>query len=181
MYRFPIALLVAVLSLPQLALPQTTEVVEKEIRTMKTQDTVRAFLVALEEKDMTAFADVWADDAVQDMPFSPEGFPKRVEGKENIVAHYAAWPDISGSAQFTDHLVFYPMADPEWVFVEYRGLVEILTTGKIYKQQYGGLFHVRRGKIVLFREYYDPVAFSYAFDLGPDGAGALGTPGSSSP
>lgn len=141
---------------------------------MTSQDTVRAFLGALEEKDMAAFAEVWADDGVQDMPFSPEGFPKRVEGKENIIAHYAAWPEISGDAAFTDDLVFYPMADAEWVFAEYRGRVEILTTGRVYEQRYGGLFHVRDGKIVLFREYYDPAAFAYAFNLGPEGANALG-------
>lgn len=138
-----------------------------------TAQAVWSFLTALERKDMGAFADVWANDAVQDMPFAPEGFPKQISGKDNIVAHYMAWPDISGDANFTDNLVFYPMANPEWVFVEYQGRVDILTTNRTYEQRYGGLFHVQDGKIVLFREYFDPAPFVYAFDLRPDGASAL--------
>ena len=131
----------------------------------QTEQAVRDFLISLETKDMDAFAAVWAEDAVQDMPFSPAGFPKRVEGRENLIRHYAAWPEISGRANFTNELVFYPMADPTMVFAEWRGVVEILPTGRLYEQQYGGLFHVVDGQIQLFREYYDPIVFSVAFDL----------------
>jgi ketosteroid isomerase-like protein len=134
----------------------------------QTEQAVRAFLTSLETKDMEAFAAVWADDAVQDMPFSPEGFPKRVAGRENLVQHYAAWPEISGSANFTDELVFYPMLDPTMVFAEWRGVVDILPTGRLYEQRYGGLFHVVDGKIQLFREYYDPIVFRVAFGLDED-------------
>ena len=131
----------------------------------QTEQAVRDFLTSLETKDMDAFAAVWAEEAVQDMPFSPAGFPKRVEGRENLIQHYAAWPEISGNANFTDELVFYPMADPTMVFAEWRGVVEILPTGRLYEQQYGGLFHVVDGQIQLFREYYDPIVFSVAFGL----------------
>ncbi len=131
----------------------------------QTEQAVRNFLTSLETKDMDAFAAVWAEDAVQDMPFSPEGFPKRVEGRENLIEHYAAWPEISGSANFTDELVFYPMADPTMVFAEWRGVVAIIPTGRLYEQRYGGLFHVVDGQIQLFREYYDPIVFRTAFGL----------------
>ncbi|NEQ42553.1 MAG: hypothetical protein F6K00_02905 [Leptolyngbya sp. SIOISBB] len=135
------------------------------LQQQQTEQGVRDFLTSLETKDMDAFATVWAEDAVQDMPFSPAGFPKRVEGRENLIQHYAAWPEISGNANFTDELVFYPMADPTMVFAEWRGVVDILPTGRLYEQQYGGLFHVVEGQIQLFREYYDPIVFSVAFGL----------------
>lgn len=131
----------------------------------KTAQTVRDFLTALETKDMEKFAGVWADDAVQDMPYSPDGFPKRVSGKANLLAHYSGWPETAGEADFTSKLVFYPMQDPEMVFVEFSGDVAIVPTGRQYKQTYGGLFHVVNGKIKLFREYYDPAPFRYAFGL----------------
>jgi len=126
---------------------------------------VRTFLTALEEKDMEKFASVWADDAVQDMPYSPEGHPKRVAGKDNLLAMYAGWPDNAGTADFTSQLVFYPMQDPETIFAEFKGDVEVIPTGRRYRQTYGGLFHVVDGKIELFREYYDPVPFAWAFGL----------------
>ena len=138
------------------------------IQRQQTKQTVIDFLTALEDKDMDKFAELWAEDAVQDMPFSPEGFPKRVEGKNALIQHYAAWPEISGLANFTDNLVFYPMQDATMVFAEWRGDVEIIPTGKQYKQQYGGLFHVVDGKIELFREYYDPIVFKDAFGLDAD-------------
>ncbi len=131
----------------------------------QTADAVLAFLTSLEDKDMERLASVWAEDAVQDMPYSPEGHPKRVVGRENLISLYAGWPDNSGDADFTSQLVFYPMQDPETIFVEFKGDVEIIPTGRQYRQTYGGLFHVVEGKIRLFREYYDPAPFEWAFGL----------------
>ncbi len=135
------------------------------IQRQQTKQAVIDFLTALEDKDMDKLAAVWAEDAVQDMPFSPEGFPKRVEGKANLIEHYAAWPETSGEADFTNNLVFYPLQDATMVFAEWRGDVEIIPTNRQYQQRYGGLFHVVDGKIELFREYYDPIVFQYAFGL----------------
>jgi ketosteroid isomerase-like protein len=131
----------------------------------QTAEAVRTFLSSLEEKDMEKFASVWADDAVQDMPYAPEGHPKRVVGKNNLVNLYSSWPQNSGKTDFTSQLIFYPMQDPETVFVEFKGDVEVIPTGRQYKQTYGGLFHVVGGKIKLFREYYNPAPFVWAFGL----------------
>ena len=135
------------------------------IERQRTEQAVRDFLISLEEKDMEKFASLWAEDAMQDMPFSPEGFPKRVNGRAEVIALYANWPQTSGKADFTSQLVFYPMQDPQKVFAEWRGEVDVVPTGRKYLQTYGGLFHVENGKIKLFREYYDPVPFKYAFGL----------------
>ena len=135
------------------------------LQQQQTEHTARIFLASSESKDMEAFAAVWAEVAVQDMPFSPVGFPKRLDGRENLIQHYAAWPEISGNANFTDKLRFYPMLEPTMVFAEWYGVVDILPTGRLYQQQYGGLFHVVDNQIQLFREYYDPIVFRDAFGL----------------
>ncbi|MBL0924004.1 MAG: nuclear transport factor 2 family protein [Sphingomonadaceae bacterium] len=135
------------------------------IQRQQTRAAVMDFLIGLETKDMTKVNSVWADDAVQDMPFSPEGHPKRVVGKAALVELYKNWPTISGKAEFTDGIVFHPTLDPQTVFVEYRGIVDVIPTGRTYRQTYGGLFHVDKGKITLFREYYDPAPFAWAFGL----------------
>ena len=108
---------------------------------------------------------VWAEDAVQEMPFSPPGHPKRVAGRDNLVALYAGWPTNTGEANFTDELIFYPTLDPRIVFAEFRGVTHVTLTDKVYDQDYGGLFYVEDGKIKLFREYYDPARFAEAFGL----------------
>lgn len=135
------------------------------IKRQQTRDAVLSFLTSLESKDMARFASVLDDDMVQDMPYSPDGHPKRVSGKANILELFANWPKVSKNADFTSQLVFYPMQSAEMVFVEYTGDVDIIPTGRKYRQSYGGLFHVVEGKIKLFREYYDPEPFKYAFAL----------------
>jgi ketosteroid isomerase-like protein len=130
-----------------------------------TRRVVLDFLEGLETKDMARVNGVWADDAVQDMPYSPPGHPRRVVGRQALIDLYAGWPHVSGRAEFTDGIVFHPTLDPEIVFVEYKGTVEVVPTGRTYRQSYGGLFHIENGKITLFREYYDPAAFAWAFNL----------------
>ena len=131
----------------------------------KAQQAVRDFLEGLETFDMERVNGVWAGDAVQDMPYAPDNFPSRVVGRQGIIGLYAAWPDSVTDPVFTDDLVFYPTRDPEVVFAEWTGRVDVIATGRRYEQRYGGLFHVENGQITLYREYFDPRPFSYAFGL----------------
>ena len=140
------------------------------LRRQAARRVVLDFLEGLETKDMARVNGVWAEDAVQDMPYSPPGHPRRVVGRQALIDLYAGWPQVSGHAEFTDGIVFHPTLDPDIVFVEYRGTVEVIPTGRTYRQTYGGLFHIENGKITLFREYYDPAAFAWAFDLQGDPA-----------
>ncbi|MEM7637520.1 MAG: nuclear transport factor 2 family protein [Pseudomonadota bacterium] len=135
------------------------------IQRQQTRQTVIDFLTGLETKDMDKVNQVWAEDAVQDMPYVPAYWDHQVIGKSALIAQYAGWPEVSGAANFTDTLIFYPMQDPQTVYVEFKGEVEILPTGRTYRQTYGGLFHVEHGKITLYREYFDPRAFERAFGL----------------
>jgi ketosteroid isomerase-like protein len=136
----------------------------------QTRQAVLDFLTGLEKKDMAQVNAVWAEDAVQEMPYVPEGFPSRVVGRDALIRQYAAWPEVSGRARFTDGIRFYPTRDPRIVFVEYHGVTEVVPTKRTYDQRYGGLFHVDNGKITLFREYFDPNVFAKAFGLGEGGA-----------
>jgi ketosteroid isomerase-like protein len=131
---------------------------------------VLQFLTGLEEKDMAKVNSVWAEDAAQEMPYAPDGFPKRVSGREALIKHYSGWPENAGKARFTEGIRFYPTQDPSIVFVEFHGVSEIKPTGRTYDQRYAGLFHVENGKIALFREYFDPTVFRYAFGLDEGGS-----------
>lgn len=134
---------------------------ELEIRQINEQ-TVRDFLRLLGEKKMDAWAKLWAEDAVQEMPFSPAGFPTEVEGRDALIKHYSGLPEAYGAMSFPD-LVLYRMSDPNWVLAEYRGEIEVLATGRPYNNHYCGLFHLQDGQIVLFREYYNPLVLTEAF------------------
>ncbi len=131
----------------------------------QTRAAIRQFLEGLEEKDMSKVNSVWAEDAVQHMPYVPEGLPDRVVGRDALVAQYENWPETAASARFTEDLVIYPLQDPQMAYAEFQGEVEVVPTGKTYRQTYGGLFHVEGGKIALYREYFDPRLFADAFAL----------------
>ena len=136
------------------------------LQQQQTHQVILDFLTALERKDMEKFANVWAVDAVQEMPYAPDNFPKRLAGKQNLIQHYHKWSETRGETNFTSQLIFYPMRDPKMVFAEWTGKMNILSTGREYHQTYGGLFHVENGKITLFREYFNPILLTDAFALG---------------
>ena len=135
------------------------------IQRQQTRQVVLDFLTGLENKDMEKVNSVWAEDAVQDMPYVPDGWDHKIIGKEALIAQYAGWPEIAKEASFTDALIFYPMQDPQTVYVEFEGEVQVVPTGRTYRQTYGSLFHVENGKITLYREYFDPREFKRAFGL----------------
>ncbi|MFD9901040.1 nuclear transport factor 2 family protein [Mesorhizobium sp. NPDC059025] len=123
----------------------------------------RAFLDLLSAKEMTGWSNLWADDAVQEMPYTPVGFPKRVEGKTALIRHYSNLPASTGRMAFVDR-VTHPLVDPNGVLVEYRGEIEMIATGKRYDNRYAGLFRFNaEGKLELFREYFDPTILAEAW------------------
>lgn len=142
------------------------------LRRQRSQAIVRQFLEGLEARDMERVNAVWADDAVQEMPYAPRGvdFPSRVEGREALIRQYAGWPENARNPDYTSELRFLPSADPDLVITEYRGVTEIVTTDRTYDQYYVGVFQIdEKGKIAFFREYFDPTVFVEAFDMKPEG------------
>ena len=141
------------------------------LRRHRSQAIVRQFLEGLEAKEMDRVNAVWAEDAVQEMPYAPRGvdFPTRVEGRAALIRQYAGWPDNARNPDYTSELRFLPSADPDLVIIEYRGVTEIIPTDRTYDQRYIGVFQIDEdGKISLFREYFDPTVFVEAFALDRD-------------
>ncbi len=68
---------------------------EREIRQTNEQ-TLRDFLRLLAEKNLESWIELWTEDAVQEMPFSPSGFPLQLEGREAIRKHYSNLPATMG-------------------------------------------------------------------------------------
>jgi ketosteroid isomerase-like protein len=121
---------------------------------------VERFFSALEEADVEAFLSIWADDGVQEMPYAPDGFPRRLEGKEAIRQQYSALPTNFRSMRFPREIL--PLADPDRFLVRYRGEIELRAGGR-YDNTYVGIFTLRDGRIVELVEYFDPIVLQRAF------------------
>jgi len=121
---------------------------------------VERFFAALEAMDVDAFLEVWADDAVQEMPFAPDGFPSRLDGKEDVRRQYGGLPEAYEGMRFPRQL--HPTTDPAVVIAEYEGSIALRAGGR-YDNRYIGVFEVRDGRLRRFVEYFNPEVLAAAF------------------
>lgn len=132
----------------------------------------REFFAALEAMDVPRFLNVWAEDGVQEMPYAPPGFPKRLDGKAAIEKQYAPLPAAYTGMKF-------PLSrlaatdDPNVTVAEYSGSIGLKSGGR-YDNRYVGVFTFDdAGKLKHYSEYFDPFTllsgFPGAAAMGPDG------------
>jgi hypothetical protein len=122
--------------------------------------------------------DSLADDVVIEMPFARPGHPRRVEGRDQVLALFgpqrAAFPVRFDEVRNT---AIHDTADPEVIVVEYELAGTVLTTGHQAAAPFIGVLRVRNGKITLWREYQNTQAIDAALtapaDAGrPDSGGS---------
>ncbi|MEL7003940.1 MAG: nuclear transport factor 2 family protein [Bacteroidota bacterium] len=121
-------------------------------KTSNAENTVEDFFKALENKDLEALLSTMADEVTQEMPLSPNNFPKVLKNKQELKNQY------TGVMEYTQRYerVYFPTQDPNTVIVKYRG---IITTqeGKDYNNYYVGIFTTNeQGKLVRFVEQFNP-------------------------
>lgn len=126
------------------------------------REIVRAFFSRLEAMDTgDEFVALFTEDAEQLMPFAPEGFPRRLDGREAIRAQYSGLPRSYTHMRFPD-LTIRDLASPNEFFVTYRGDIGLKSGGR-YENEYAGYFVVRDGRISQFREFFNPIVLQQAF------------------
>jgi ketosteroid isomerase-like protein len=120
------------------------------------RDVVERLLAAAAAND-PAQADLYADDGVHELPFSPAG-PMRLEADQLKAMIGAA----SGAPRIIDQQLrdvhIYQTDDPEVVFTEFTLAGTATATGEPVQMANAMVVRVRDGKIVLSRNYLDPVA-----------------------
>jgi ketosteroid isomerase-like protein len=107
---------------------------------------------------MNGFADRFAEDAVLEFPFAPEGsMPARVEGRESIrttaVAISRRMQSAGRRLRAIDNVVVHETTDPEVVVVEFDALGESTITDSSYKMPDIQVWRVRNGEVVSMRDY----------------------------
>jgi uncharacterized protein len=67
----------------------TPEIAQSSVEAtrQKNEQTIKTYFDLLSQKRMDEWLQLWAENGVQDMPYSPQGFPKRVAGKAAITKH----------------------------------------------------------------------------------------------
>ncbi len=115
---------------------------------------MRRFLDALVARDLDVLADLHSEDVVLEYPFAPDGHPSQIEGHAAVLNLFAQSFAAKHPRAYTDLRVM-PTADGTAAVVEFKGELALVSTGEVYHNSYFALVKFDRGRIALFREYYD--------------------------
>ncbi|TWJ45670.1 putative PhzA/B-like protein [Bacillus paralicheniformis] len=125
-------------------------------------DVVEQFLQSMLEKDMEKWIQLWDQDAVFEHPYAPPGFPKKLEGKSAIYEYIKDFPEKIDIVRFTAPTI-HQMANTGYAAVEFECEGTVCETGLPYNQQYISLVNMKEGKIVHYKDYWNPLTVIESF------------------
>jgi uncharacterized protein len=129
-------------------------------------DAVRRFYELLHRKDIDAWGELWHEGGVIIVPYPPEGFPTRIEGKDEILPGFRGL--LGNFESFESEITgIYPAADSDAVCVEYRNRATLIG-GAEYTNENIAVFRFRDGLITEYHDYFDPRRFQIVVDALPD-------------
>jgi ketosteroid isomerase-like protein len=114
------------------------------------------------------YFDLLTDDVVFEYVISVPGYPRRVEGRQNIIDLYSGYGDFM-AVHSADHLRVYRDREASVVVLEYEVNGESVQTGRPYSNRFVSIITVKDRKVTHWRDYLDPIAVF-------DAAGWPGTP-----
>ena len=126
----------------------------------------RAVLERLREASVNQSVDdmsrLYAVDAVHEFPFTAQGFPSRLEGRDEIVSWLTAlWGTNTLKYERYRTLATYDTIDPETIIVEQEALGTSASTGEFALPNIVVLT-VRAGQIARLRDYVNVLAAAAA-------------------
>lgn len=133
------------------------------------------YLALYSQQRWDEWIDLWADDGVLEFPFAPAGRRSEYVGKADILAYMKPLGGRIAVDAF-GHFRLYPMLDPATICFEMGFKGRNAETGAPYNQSYISIVEVRGGKIVRYREYWNPIVSMDANGGRESWAAAFGSP-----
>jgi ketosteroid isomerase-like protein len=112
----------------------------------------RRLIRGITEERWAELPDLYAEDTVVEMPFSPDRTVLR--GRKEVAEYFGAGPARPLRLAAGD-IVVHETADPELVVAEYDYHGEATTTGRTFTVSNVLIMRVRDGRIVSSRDYHD--------------------------
>jgi len=103
------------------------------------------------------YFDLLADDVVFEYVVSVPGYPKRIEGRQNIIDLYRDY-DSFMTVHSADNLRVYRDPAASVVVLEYEVHGESVQSGRPYNNRFVSIVTIQSGKVTWWRDYLDPVA-----------------------
>lgn len=133
-----------------------TAVLTDAERRQRNAETIRTAYRLQEAHDLESWLALWADDATQEVPYAPEGFPKEISGKSNFAEIYGNL--FKGFAAIhIQQLRIDPLLDPNRFLVRWHTYAP-LVNGGLYENDLVGVYEFAGdGKIHRLTEYLNPL------------------------
>jgi ketosteroid isomerase-like protein len=130
-------------------------------------DRVREIMALADAMRIDELVEMFADDAVMELPFAPGRMPRRHEGKAAIADFQRfARDSFREFSMIVDHI--YETADPHVVVAEHRSVAVVAENGRPYCNHYVTFFTFDDdGRITKWREFYDAGVVVRAFRPDP--------------
>ncbi|NGO69686.1 nuclear transport factor 2 family protein [Streptomyces boncukensis] len=118
-------------------------------------DLFRHSMQLMLNKDVPGWIGLWAEDGVMEFPFAPDGWPRRLEGREAIADYMRDYPDHIDLHDIPD-LLIHQTTTPETVVVEMRATGRLVQTGSPFDATYIVVVTARDGRFTSYRDYWSP-------------------------
>ena len=125
----------------------------------ETADLFRTGLERFGDGDLDGYLEVLSDDVEVEFPFAPPGRPERLRGRENLRRYLEpllariAYDSITG-------LVVYETDVAGTIVAEMTASLRLLESDRTYSRRYVAVVRAADGRVVSYREYWNPLALS---------------------
>ena len=129
----------------------------------ETADLFRTGLERFGDGDLDGYLEVLSDDVEVEFPFAPPGRPERLRGRENLRRYLEpllariAYDSITG-------LVVYETDVAGTIVAEMTIGLRLLESDRTYSRRYVAVVRAANGRVVSYREYWNPLALSSRAD-----------------
>lgn len=114
-------------------------------------------------KDMERLFSLFAENSMVHFPYNETlGTPIKLEGIAEISNYYRDSPKYFDFFRYFD-VAFYPTADADFIWAEAKCEGRISSSDRPYNQQYFSSLRIQDGKIVEYREVFNPATVLDAF------------------
>lgn len=120
------------------------------------EDVYRKSVEYLLAEDIPGWVGLWDESGVMEFPFAPPGAPGRLDGRAAVAEYMKGYPELLRPTAVEE--VLHRTEDPEVIVVEMRAEGQVVATGQPYDMSYVAVLTVRDGRIVHYRDYWNPLA-----------------------
>jgi ketosteroid isomerase-like protein len=139
------------------------QTLQQEVGDDAPQEVFQRALRSVQDRDLDAYVELFADDGTLEFPFAPPGAPQRMQGRVEIRRSLGPlWQRARQSGRRVtgyDPVVVHNTTDPEVIVAEFT-LHGVEDRGDSYRMSYVHVYRVRHGRILSLRDYWDPLALA---------------------